>query len=518
MHLSSCLYPKVLKNRYTGEMVSCRCNKCSACLNARAKDWINRLDLEMQVNKFCYMVNLTYDNDHVPRLGFDETMENLTFINRRLDWCIPVSDLVGFCRDDNEVELLRDRLIHPLGLPVCCPDDISRFFKRFNKYCFKHVTFKFENFRYFCAHELGPTTFRPHAHILVFFNDRLIANRFQEILSSCWSFGDSRAESVYSRGGRNYVAQYVNMSSHLPAFFTHHRLRPRPQFSKSPCIGSVQLLDEDLRELYDRLPLYRNVWVDGSKKYLDLPMPSSFNNRFFPKCPRYSELTDHDRIVLYGVTDWFDTEGSFEGFYKNVKVLRELRSRSVSRKCSRYKVLTDYCDFVMSFSLYEKTLINSLKRLYALSLRVCWFAKRLGVSVDWLVGRIIEYWKKVDYEHLCDQYRYQENFVKQYPLQELVHMYPLFKKNLPKTDLMSDFYRLALSSFGFKDSSSVKDLKDTQFWKALRFQSDGIYKDTHKRHEVNRYLYSKKLGVLDPSLQKILIKYHSRKKLYETKS
>ena len=459
------------------------------------------------------MVNLSYDNDSVPCLGFDESMENLTLMNRNYDWRIPLNDLVSLCHGDQvELDYLFDRLTHPLGLPVCCPEDISLFMKRFNKYCFKHVTFKYNNFRYFCAHEYGPTTFRCHAHVLFFFNDRLIANRFSEILRACWRYGDAPYDSVYSNGGFNYVAQYVNMSSHLPSFLTHSRLRPRPQFSKSPVIGSLPVLDETLRDIYERLPLYRTVWDSGYKRYLTLPNTSSYNARFFPKCPRYSELSFDDRVTLYGVSDWFDTEGSFEGFWKRCQDLRWLRSRSLCNKSEL--VLSDYIDFVEKFSDSPDTLRNSLRRLYVLSIKVCWFASRLGTSVRWLVSRIDEYWRLVDYEHLKDFYSYQVQFAQRYGSKELILMYPVSYQSIKFSDGIYRFFDYAKDSFGLRSDEELPELKDTRFYKIYKDSCDNIFKDSHKSHEINSYLYSRKFGASDPKLQKILIKYHSKRKIH----
>lgn len=514
MHLQNCLNPKVIRNRYTGDLVQVRCNRCSSCLNARAQDWINRLDQESQFSRYVYMVNLTYDNNSVPCLGFTEDMQSLTFINRQSDLCIPLDSLTSLC-NDIELELLRDRLLHPLGLPVCCSDDISKFCKRFNKYCFDHVTFKYNNFRYFCAHELGPTTFRPHVHMLIFFQDRLIANRFQEILSACWCFGDSRASAVYSDGGRKYVAQYVNSVTNLPAFYTYSKIRPRCQFSKSPVIGSLSIMDKEISGIYDRLPLYRTVWSSKSGKYCTVPMSSSFSHRYFEKCPRYSSISHSDRVALYGVTDWLDTEGCFEGFERNVLILCEFRSRKIS--VGRENVIVDYCNFVRRFSRNPDTLRNALKKLYVLSLRMCWFVKLLNCSIDWLVRRIEEYWIKVDYDNLLQMYSYQEIYSRKFGSDTLIYMYPTFVKQIKELVVYNDFVKSVFDSFDIRDFSSVPPLKSTVFYQAYKMQTDGIYKDSHKAHEINSYLYSRKFGLLDPKLQTLLINYHSRKKVYEKK-
>ena len=235
MRLCTCENPRYVLSPVTGEMIQVACNTCDSCRNLRAKNWITKLDTESRQHKFSYMVNLTYDDEYLPKLMFcEDDPDYLEFVNRSADR-IPLQELIDLCKDEfgeyieEDLKYLRDRLVHPLGIPCIFTKDISDFFKRINKYCFTHITGHYENFRYFCCHEYGPSTFRCHTHMLVWFDDDRIATRFEEILYSCWKLGDCRASSVYSDGGKNYVAQYVNMSCHLPAFYTHSKIRPKGQ-------------------------------------------------------------------------------------------------------------------------------------------------------------------------------------------------------------------------------------------------------------------------------------------------
>ena len=139
------------------------------------------------------------------------------------------------------------------------------------------------------AHEYGPTTFRPHLHGIYYFDDPRIEACFSEAIHSCWQNGDTSAANIFSNGGFSYVAQYVNMSVHLPSFYSHKDLRQRHQFSKCPPLGFDSLLLESLRQLYSERPTYRTVWDSSSARYVTLPVNSTFKDRYFPKCPGYSK-------------------------------------------------------------------------------------------------------------------------------------------------------------------------------------------------------------------------------------
>lgn len=497
-------------------MIRVACNTCNSCRNFRAKRWIQRLDDECQQHKFTYMVNLTYDDDSLPKLMFcQDDPDYLEFVNRSADR-IPLQELIDLCVDEygeyleEDLKYLRDRLVHPLGIPCIFTKDISNFFKRFNKYCFKHVTFHYENIRYFCCHEYGPTSFRCHAHLLVWFDDARIASCFDQILYACWKLGDCSSSSVYSNGGKNYVAQYVNMSCHLPAFYSHSRLRQRSQFSKCPSIGSFNILDERIREIYDKRPVKRSVFDPSSQKYVVVPIQSSFKSRFFPKLQGYNNLSYLDRVALYGCC--FKLPSSdFEEFKKSVNDCAWLYFRKVS---NTFESLIGYYYNSLKLNVdSDESLRNSLYRWYGISKRICTFASSLGVTVNYLVECIDEFWKKVDYENLINFYSWQCDYVKKADVRDLLAAYPemywLYKNYYRSGDFshLSSWQRMSLESFGIFEIDDFKKLEDTYDFQEMKSSSLKIYKDTHKSHSVNSYLYSQKFKDSDPLLQKIIISY-----------
>ena len=516
MRLSTCENPRYILSPHTGEMIQVACNNCDSCRNIRAKSWITRLDTECKQHKFTFMVNLTYDDDHLPKLMFCvDDPDYLEFVNRSADR-IPLQELIDLCRDEygeyleEDLNYLRKRLAHPLGIPCIFTKDISDFFKRFNKYCFKHITGHYENFRYFLCHEYGPTTFRCHSHMLFWFDDGRIAQRFEEILYSCWTFGDCSASAVYSDGGKNYVAQYVNMSCHLPAFYSHPKLRQRQQFSKCPSIGSFDVLDEGIRKIYSDLPTRRNVWNSSASRYDVVPIQSSIKSRFFPKLQGYRDFSYLDRVALYGVCYKLDAT-RFEDFKSAVKDCAWLYFRKIH---SEFEGLIGFYYNRLKLNVdTEESFNNSLYRWYNISKRICTFASSLCVTVNYIVQRIDDYWKKLDYENLKRFYEWQQDYARLHKVQDLLAAYPEFYwlyKNyvrLGEFTHFSDWQKLSLSTFGIETDGDFVELENTYDFNEMKSTSFKIYKDTHKSHSINAYLYSEKFKFSDPILQRIIIDY-----------
>lgn len=509
MHLCECEHPKYVYNRYLDKDVRVNCGKCNSCLNLRAKTWISRLLQEQQLHKYMFMVNLTYEDSHLPSLGWSEDMTSLVWDENHahLD-SIPLQDITDLITNDRDSYYLSSRLAHPLGLPVLCNDDIQRFLKRLNKYIHDHYTNTYENFRYFICGEYGGATFRPHYHGAFYIDNQRVANEFQKIISACWSLGDSPVSAIYSNGGAVYVAQYVNMLCHLPEVYTHPKLRQRQLFSKCPSLGTGTLLAEEVRDLYDRKPIRRTVWDSLSSRYVDLSESTSFKDRFFPKCPQYHTRTFADRVPLYRCTEELPAQ-DFQQFKSSVNFLGWLSSRNLCTK--QQSVIDLYIQDLRRNAKDDKSFNSSLYRLYLTGKRAVYIARCLNSSVEYVARHIDEYYKKVDYYKLKDFYRWQENYVINHPVSDLMFAYPDFVRDyefaekFSKSEMSPSFW-YALETFQIDPLNPPKLHKCFDFMR-MRDKALKIYKDTHKRHDINAYRYSRRLHNLNPSLQKILITY-----------
>lgn len=515
MHLVGCERPKYVFSKQRNEFVRVACGKCDTCRMQKSYDWINRIEFEDVQHKYCFMVTLTYDDDHLPALFFSDDMENLVF-NRHPSECIPLISLLDIVyrnKDqkviDKELGYLSGRLRHSLGLPILYKKDISDFCKRFNKYCFDHVTHEFENFRYFCCGEYGPSVYRPHYHLLVWTSHDSIARRFQEILSSTWTFGISDHSAVYSDAGRAYVSQYVNMSQHLPSFYQFRLLRPGHQESKQPPIGSYEVLDSQIRGIYYRNAIKRTVYNSKVSGFSDVPYPKSYQNRFYPKLQGYNYLLDSDRVVLYGLYSFLPKEKrTFSGFKDFIRETIEPVAESIA---GYVKIIFSlYLNYLRDNSETYESFESALKRWYYISKRICMFAYLSGYTVKQLVFKIDDFYKKCDYDCLCQFYTFQESYAQVHKVADLVVMYPDFyrlaKHYLSSNEQRPFYIDAALAHFDLYDINDLPDYKETFDYVSMSSLSKTIYKDTHKRHAINAYL-DNSLVLSDPSLYQIIKDY-----------
>lgn len=511
MHLCTCENPSYVYNRYLDRDVRVNCGRCNACLNAKAKRYITMLEAESRLHKYAFMVNLTYDDLHLPVVGLSDDLSSLEYVNRNAE-CIPLHEILEFDNSPRDIEYLSARLRDPLMLPVPFIKDVQDFLKRLNKYLHDKITHSYENFRYFFCTEVGGTTFRTHYHGVLFFDSDEAANRFQEIVSTCWQNGDSPVDDIFSRGGFSYVAQYVNKLSDLPAFYEHKKLHQTPIFSKFPSLGSRALLDSQVREVYDRRPINRSIFDSASGTNRIVPIEPAFKNRFFPKCPQYNTRSFADRVPLYRATQILPSF-DFTEFYNSVYDLDWLMSRSLCTPSE--KVLSLYLQDLRRNAKSQDSFRTSLYKLFLVSKRTVWIAKCLRSSVENVVHQIDDYYKLVDYDRLKQFYQWQSVYSKNHPTQELIFAYPdlvrdyMFYEKYPKIP-MSQTFLAALDSFNV-DVLNPPDFKRTADFLSQRSVNNKIYSDTHKNHQKNSYLYSQKFGYLNPSLQKIMIKYHNSK-------
>lgn len=113
---------EMLPDYVSHKLIEVPCGNCISCRLAYSKDWANRCTLEALQYDYNYFVTLTYDDDH---LKYGE-LGNATI-----------------CKDD------LDSFIHNLR---------EKFRLKYN-----HV-----GLRYFYCQEYGDSTFRPHAHLILF--------------------------------------------------------------------------------------------------------------------------------------------------------------------------------------------------------------------------------------------------------------------------------------------------------------------------------------------------------------
>ena len=216
--LVKCLNPQQITNKYTGETQVVACGKCEACLNQKRGMASLKCKLESSAHKYSYFVTLTYKDEFIPRAfvvpysGRDNS-KTYTLVSscERLDEQGLVLADVSSSLDDLSCIATKTNLNG--DFPYLSKRDLQLFIKRLRK-----KLSKYEAIRYYAVGEYGPVHFRPHYHLLLWFNSDVTRTHIQEAVSSCWKFG--RVDTQMSRDkASSYVAGYLNGSCNRPQIY-----------------------------------------------------------------------------------------------------------------------------------------------------------------------------------------------------------------------------------------------------------------------------------------------------------
>ena len=259
--VTRCLNPRTVTNRYTHESVVAPCGHCPACILRRSAIQTNLLTTYSSQFRYVYFVTLTYASRFLPTLevsvvetctddvadvpcvpnineldaddsntylfGFrsvprtatvkvKKSTVNRTFKDPKIRFSYPMKpkDLLSILEKINHNV--------PNRIPYACNRDLDLFLKRLRSY------YPDEKLRYYAVSEYGPSSFRPHWHLLLFSNSERFSQTVCENVSKAWSYG--RCDASLSRGfAAPYVASYVNSFVALPNFYTQMPKVVRPK-------------------------------------------------------------------------------------------------------------------------------------------------------------------------------------------------------------------------------------------------------------------------------------------------
>lgn len=277
--VTRCQNPRTVVNRYTHEPVVVPCGSCPSCILRRSGIQTNLLTSYSAQFRYVYFVTLTYAPRFLPTLEVsivetctDDIADVSVVPNiNDLDASDPNTYLFGFRSvprsasvkvknstvertfKDPEVkfsypmkpkELLSilGKINHnvPNRIPYVCNRDLDLFLKRLRSYYLD------EKLRYYAVSEYGPTSFRPHWHLLLFSNSERFSETILENVSKAWSYG--RCDASLSRGfAAPYVASYVNSFVALPDFYTQMPKVVRPKSFHSIGFTESNLFPQKVR-------------------------------------------------------------------------------------------------------------------------------------------------------------------------------------------------------------------------------------------------------------------------------
>lgn len=312
-----CTNTRLIRNRYTTELVRVSCGKCPACIQEKAVARANRIRNHSAFGEIALFFTLTYSNAFLPYVKRNELKEN-SLINVYRDASIRryrgktivkygthvigrvcLSAVLEFSKIPAPRKMPLDRIA------VCWYKDIQDFEKRLNinltrqQYAHK--------ISFFQCSEYGPTTKRPHFHGLLF----IPKNDFEKIrntLVKSWLFADSQRTLQYCEIARNaasYVSSYVNSAGTAQTFLSTSEFKQKHSYSKNfgvrlQCFSLAKILQKiDNHDLQYYVPRIEC----GVSSLYPCPIPKYVINRYFPKIKGYSLLAPYEVRELLLRTD-----------------------------------------------------------------------------------------------------------------------------------------------------------------------------------------------------------------------
>ena len=309
--------------------------------------------------------------------------------------------------------------------------DYQLFVKRFRKYLFTKIG-SYEKISSYVVSEYSPRTFRPHFHILFFFDSDEVAKNIRQAVYQSWKLGRVDTQLARDSAG-SYVSGYLNSLVSLPSIFTDISFtKNKSRFSKlfgyESFRKSIQTPEQAIERLSERICFVRN------SKPCEFSPPISYISRILPRfVPYSSNFSLETKTVLRAI------RGVLQLFSKN-EPFKEETPTNLSEFIHCYIVTLyeeyGYCyntlpECLRVFLAYTRTqkeicyftdsLKNKLSRPFYIYKNFC----SLGLSDDYLIS-------------LCDAYMSRQrslSLANQLSIQQ-----ELFEREGYSDDLLSLFY------------------------------------------------------------------------------
>lgn len=529
-----CEDPRYITNPYTRQKMVVPCGHCKACTVNRAAAQSMRLSAESRLYKYTLFLTLTYNEENVPIFeiskghAYDASLpedEQVSFValglrpdmrfvrftpacSRLMD-VEPVeyygtldesSDYMKVCRslddyysqqtkyyDKLEKRRVKVNRLDDGYFRVAYYPDVQKFFKLLRIKLIRDFDCN-EKIRYYIVSEYGPKSFRPHFHVLLFFNSDSIFEALEKpsnkrffsrrgkrncyenlLLSDYWKLGVVTSERA-TGSAANYVASYINSSACLPSVLKLSEFRPI-------CRHSIKIGEIFREEMYKDIPtlgfdsFIRQTYYNG-KKYVDISVWRSFENRFFPRCPngstlsdlsRFDILTAYQRLIRY-------TPEAFE----NLSKFTDLFTKFVRLygQSDYYVALSSWCDSDAQFTMLDEvvglffeycslshSLIHLRDFIYRAFLagKLFWYRRcQMNMSNIDYYNYVKKYYAYKATNNLIDDYQWMEVYPNTVPIH-----YACLDGKLGILEASTDYRRFVeISHFNFAESIKHKDDAD----------------------------------------------------------
>lgn len=309
--------------------------------------------------------------------------------------------------------------------------DYQLFAKRFRKYLFTKIG-SYEKISSYVVSEYSPKTFRPHFHILFFFDSDEVAKNIRQAVFQSWKLGRVDTQLARDSAG-SYVSGYLNSVVSLPGIFTDVSFtKNKSRFSKlfgyESFRKTVEVPEQAIERLSERIRFVRNG------KSCEFTPPLSYVSRLLPRfVPYSSNFAVETRTVLRsirGVLQLFRRNEPFkeetptnlsEFIHCYIVTLYEKHGYCYATLPECLRVFLAYTRTEKEIHYFTDSLKNKLSRPFYIYKRFL----SCGLSDDYLIS-------------LCDEYMSKQRSLslsKQLSIQQ-----EMFEREGYSDDLLSLFY------------------------------------------------------------------------------
>jgi hypothetical protein len=309
--------------------------------------------------------------------------------------------------------------------------DYQLFAKRFRKYLFTKIG-SYEKISSYVVSEYSPRTFRPHFHILFFFDSDEVAENIRQAVYQSWRLGRVDTQLAGDSAG-SYVSGYLNSIVSLPYIFTDvpfakNKSRFSKLFGYESFRKTVTTPEQAVERLSERIQFIRNG------KPCEFSPPLSYISRLLPRfVPYSSNFSIETRTILSAI------RGVLQLFRRNEPFKRETPTSlsefvhvyivTLYEKYGyRYDTLPECLRVFLAYTRTQKEIYfftDSLKNKLS---RPFYIYKRFldcGLSDDYLISLCDEYMSRRRSQSLSNQLSIQQE---------------LFERECYSDDLLSLFY------------------------------------------------------------------------------
>lgn len=305
--LTYCLHPTKYYNKYLQQDIVTPCGHCEACRTHKANRLHNLIDLHSTSYKYCLFVTLKYNQTYIPKAQLYDIDTKTCLINE---------DGVILAECDHLSETHKSKLYHkvlskqgrslPYGvIPYLDSHDLrlfmvrlrqristkfTRVYKTHDTKQYRLIPNKFrtdETFTYYAIGEYGPQTFRPHFHLLLFFNQPETLQALERHISKAWQMGDCDIRQA-DNNVSSYVSSYVSSTMSLPKIYGSARIRPFYRKSLHFAYDAQQDFKEKIIDFeYYRNPQFNKTIGGKDRSFF---FTNSYQNTIYPKITGFGQI------------------------------------------------------------------------------------------------------------------------------------------------------------------------------------------------------------------------------------